>query len=158
VIAGKTGSLIATSAHYGAMFAGASPEVTAALTAYGEMVGVAFQLSDDILDVASDSTESGKTPGTDLREGVPTLPVLYALQSTRPEDARLQELLAQALTDDAEHAEALALLRAHPAMDQARSYVLDLARRASQRLDVLPAGPVKDALVAFADLIATRTA
>jgi heptaprenyl diphosphate synthase len=158
VIAGKTGSLIATSAHYGALFAGSSPEVTEALTAYGEMVGVAFQLSDDILDVASDSTESGKTPGTDLREGVPTLPVLYALQSTRPEDARLQELLAQALTDDAEHAEALALLRAHPAMDQARSYVLDLARRASQRLDVLPPGPVRDALEAFADLIATRTA
>ena len=85
------------------------------------MVGVAFQLSDDILDVTSDSDESGKTPGTDLREGVPTLPVLYALASTGPEDARLRELLAQALTDDAEHAEALALLRAHPAVDQARS-------------------------------------
>ena len=90
---------------------------------------------------ASDSDESGKTPGTDLREGVPTLPVLYALASTRPEDARLRELLAQALTDDADHAEALALLRAHPAMDQARAYVLDLARRASERLDVLPDGP-----------------
>ncbi len=157
VIAGKTGSLIATSARYGAMFAGATDEVTLALTEYGEMVGVAFQLSDDILDVASDSVDSGKTPGTDLREGVPTLPVLYALASTRPADARLRELLAQALTDDADHAEALALLRAHPAMDQARAYVLDLARRASERLDVLPEGPVRDALVAFADLIATRT-
>jgi heptaprenyl diphosphate synthase len=157
VIAGKTGSLIATSARYGATFAGASEEVTVALTEYGEMVGVAFQLSDDILDIASDSEDSGKTPGTDLREGVPTLPVLYALASTRPEDARLRELLAQALTDDADHAEALALLRAHPAMDQARAYVLDLARRASERLDVLPEGPVRDALVAFADLIATRT-
>ena len=88
---------------------------------------------------------------------MPTLPVLYALASTGPEDARLRELLAQALTDDADHAEALALLRPHPAMDQARSYVLDLARRASERLDVLPDGPVRDALVAFADLIATRT-
>ncbi|QIK65160.1 polyprenyl synthetase family protein [Nocardioides sp. HDW12B] len=157
VIGGKTGSLIATSARYGAMFGGASDEVTAALTEYGEMVGVAFQLSDDILDIASDSVESGKTPGTDLREGVPTLPMLYALATDGPEDARLRELLGRPLTDDGEHAEALALLRAHPAMDQARSYVLDLARRASGRLDVLPAGPVRDALVAFADLIATRT-
>ncbi len=69
VVAGKTGSLIATSARYGAIFAGATPEVEAALTTYGEKVGIAFQLSDDILDIASDSGDSGKTPGTDLREG-----------------------------------------------------------------------------------------
>ena len=82
VVAGKTGSLIATSARYGARFGGATPEVEQALAAYGEIVGSAFQLSDDIIDVASDSTESGKTPGTDLREGVPTLPVLMAQAST----------------------------------------------------------------------------
>src|SRR5215213_4897683 len=119
VVAGKTGSLIATSARYGAMFAGASEEIVDALTSYGEKVGVAFQLSDDILDIASESAESGKTPGTDLREGVPTLPVLMAQASTDPADARLLELLAEPLTDDARHAEALALLRAHPAMDRA---------------------------------------
>jgi heptaprenyl diphosphate synthase len=159
VVSGKTGSLIATSARYGAMFAGASPEVVEALRAYGEKVGIAFQLSDDILDVGSDSEESGKTPGTDLREGVPTLPTVLARRSTDPADARLLELLTSGpLDDDAEVAEALRLLRAHPAMDEARAYVLDLARQASQTLGVLPDGPVKDALVAFADLIATRTA
>ena len=86
VVAGKTGSLIATSARYGARFGGATPEVEEALAAYGEIVGSAFQLSDDIIDVASDSVESGKTPGTDLREGVPTLPVLMAqaLHATPP--------------------------------------------------------------------------
>ena len=89
VVAGKTGSLIATSARYGARFGGATPEVEAALTAYGEIVGSAFQLSDDILDIASDSDESGKTPGTDLREGVPTLPVLMARAAADPADARL---------------------------------------------------------------------
>ena len=78
MVAGKTGSLIATSARYGARFGGAPREVEDALTAYGEIVGTAFQLSDDILDIASDTDESGKTPGTDLREGVPTLPVLLA--------------------------------------------------------------------------------
>jgi heptaprenyl diphosphate synthase len=158
VVAGKTGSLIATSARYGAMFGGASSEVVSALTQYGEKVGIAFQLSDDILDVGSESAESGKTPGTDLREGVPTLPVLFALRSTDPGDRRLLELLRGPLTDDALHAEALALLRTHPAMDQARGYVLTLAREAAALLTVLEDGPVKDALVAFADLIATRTA
>ena len=158
VVAGKTGSLIATSARYGAMFAGAPEPVVAGLTTYGERVGVAFQLSDDILDVGSDTSESGKTPGTDLREGVRTLPVLFALRSQDPGDTRLRELLEGPLDDDARLAEALRLLRAHPAMQEARSYVLRLAGEATEALDVLPSGPVKDALVAFADLIATRTA
>ena len=158
VVTGKTGSLIATSARYGAMFAGASPEVVTALTEYGDKVGVAFQLSDDILDVGSDSEESGKTPGTDLREGVPTLPTLLARRSADPSDARLLELLDGPITDDGLHAEALGLLRSHSAMAEARSYVLDLAREATERLSVLPPSPAKDALVAFAELIATRTA
>ena len=158
VVEGKTGSLIATSARYGARFSGAPLAVEEALTAYGEKVGMAFQLSDDILDVASESDESGKTPGTDLREGVPTLPVLMAQRSADPADARLLELLAGDLTDDALHAEALDLLRKHPAMDEARQYVLDRAREAQDLLTALPDGPVKDALDAFAVLIATRTA
>ncbi len=158
VVAGKTGSLIATSARYGARFSGASLEVEEALTAYGEKVGAAFQLSDDILDVASESVESGKTPGTDLREGVPTLPVLMAQRSTDPADERLLTLLAGELTDDALHAEALDLLRKHPAMDEARQYVLDMAREAQDLLKAIPEGPVRDALDAFAVLIATRTA
>ena len=158
VVEGKTGSLIATSARYGARLSGAPLAVEEALTAYGEKVGMAFQLSDDILDVASESDESGKTPGTDLREGVPTLPVLMAQRSDDPADARLLELLAGDLTDDALHAEALDLLRKHPAMDEARQYVLDRAREAQDLLTALPDGPVKDALDAFAVLIATRTA
>jgi heptaprenyl diphosphate synthase len=157
VVEGKTGSLIATSARYGAMFSGAPAEVVEALTAYGEKVGIAFQLSDDILDVGSDSEESGKTPGTDLREGVPTLPVLFARRSTDPGDDRLRELLGAPLEDDALHAEALGLLRKHPAMDEARSYVLRLAREATEVLSVLEDGPVQEALEAFADLIATRS-
>jgi heptaprenyl diphosphate synthase len=157
VVAGKTGSLIATSARYGAIFGGATPEVTAALTAYGEIVGSAFQLSDDILDVASDSEESGKTPGTDLREGVPTLPVLMAQASTDPGDARLLELLVADLTDDGLHAETLALLRAHPAMAEAREYVVARAAEAKALLVALPEGPVRSALEDFADLVAFRT-
>jgi len=159
VVTGKTGSLIATSARYGAMFAGAPPEVQAALTSYGEKVGIAFQLSDDILDIASESAESGKTPGTDLREGVPTLPVLLARRSTDPADARLHELLGADLSDDGVHAEALELLRKHPAMDEARAYVLARSNEARELLRVLPFdSPVRAALDAFAEIVATRTA
>ncbi len=157
VVAGKTGSLIATSARYGARFSGAEPAVEEALASYGEIVGSAFQLSDDILDVASESGESGKTPGTDLREGVPTLPVLLALASDDPADERLHQLLRGDLDDDVRLDEALRLLRAHPAMAQARAYVVARAEEAKARLHLLPEGPVRTALEDFADVVATRS-
>jgi heptaprenyl diphosphate synthase len=157
VVAGKTGSLIATSARYGARFGGATPEVEEALTAYGEIVGSAFQHSDDILDIASESGESGKTPGTDLREGVPTLPVLMARASSDPADSRLHELLDGDLSDDVRHAEVLDLLRKHPALDEARAYVLARAQEAKALLTALPEGPVRQALEAFADVVAVRS-
>lgn len=163
VVAGKTGSLIATSAQYGARFGGATREVEEALTCYGEMIGSAFQLSDDLLDIASESEESGKTPGTDLREGVPTLPVLMAREmsagSSDPEQVRLLELLdADLAADDELHAECLALLRKHPAMDRAQEYVLARAAEAKAQLAVLPEGGVREALEAFADVVASRSA
>ncbi len=158
VVAGKTGSLIATSARYGARFGGTSAEVEEALAAYGEIVGSAFQLSDDIVDIASESEELGKASGTDLREGVPTLPVLMAQQHRGPEHARLLELLDSDLGDDERRAEALALLRAHPAMTEARQYVVARAEEAKAHLRVLPEGPVRAALEEFADVVATRSA
>lgn len=156
VVADKTGSLIATAALFGAKMAGASLEVQAALTEFGERIGAAFQLRDDIIDVTSETDDSGKTPGTDLREGVPTLPVLLALRSTDPADARLQALVSQPLVDDEEHAEALALLRAHPAMDEARAYVQAEADAARALLRTLPEQPARAALEALCDTVATR--
>ncbi|MCR4513845.1 polyprenyl synthetase family protein, partial [Aeromicrobium sp. 50.2.37] len=123
VVADKTGSLIATSARFGARAAGTSEQVEAALTEFGERIGVAFQLSDDVLDIASESDDSGKTPGTDLREGVPTLPTLLALRGTDPADAELRERLAGPIEDDAVVEEVLAALRVHPAMAEARAHV-----------------------------------
>ena len=157
VVAGKTGSLIATSARYGAMFGGAPAEVVEALSRYGEIVGSIFQLSDDILDITSESAESGKTPGTDLREGVPTLPVLMARTSTDPADARLLELLSSDLTDDALHAEALDLLRRYPALQRASDYVVARTAEAKELLTVLEPGPVRTALESFTDAVATRS-
>lgn len=156
VVADKTGSLIATSARLGAKMSGASVEIELALTEFGERIGAAFQLSDDIIDISSETDDSGKTPGTDLREGVPTLPVLFALQGTDPADARLRELLSQPLVDDGLHTEALTLLRAHRAMDEARAYVRAEADAARAMLSTLPAGSARAALEALCDTVVTR--
>jgi heptaprenyl diphosphate synthase len=156
VVADKTGSLIATSARFGAMMAGAPADVQETLTEFGERIGAAFQLADDIIDIASETGDSGKTPGTDLREGVPTLPTLIALRSTDPESARLRSLLAKPLTDDTEHAEALALLRAHPALTEARAYVQAEADAASVLLAKLPESSARSALQELCDTVVTR--
>jgi heptaprenyl diphosphate synthase len=157
VVADKTGSLIATCARFGSMLSGAEEQVVDQLTRFGERIGIAFQLSDDVLDVASTSAESGKTPGTDLREGVPTLPVLHALASSDPADARLQELLRSDLTDDARHAEALDLLRAHPAMDAARADVRSWADDARRVLANLPDVPARAILEFLCDAVVDRS-
>ncbi|WP_404817219.1 polyprenyl synthetase family protein [Streptomyces thermolineatus] len=159
VIAGKTGSLIAVSGRFGAIMAGADGKIVDTLTQYGERIGTAFQLADDYLDIASDSHESGKTPGTDLREGVATLPVLHVLASEDrgADDRRLRELLTgPPLTDDALHAEALALLRVHPAMEQARRDTLRFADEARAILAPLPDCPAKEALAGLCDSVVHR--
>jgi heptaprenyl diphosphate synthase len=154
VLADKTGSLIAAAGRYGAMMSGVSPEITDRIADFGESIGIAFQLSDDLLDIESEV--SGKTPGKDLREGIRTLPVLFALADpdTPP---RLRELLSRAITDDAEHAEALAALRVHPAMDQAREVLEQWADRARERLTALPDCDAKSAMVTLVDNVAYRT-
>jgi heptaprenyl diphosphate synthase len=156
VLADKTGVLIATAARYGAMFSGCSPEVVETMREFGERLGVAFQLADDLIDIASDADATGKTPGTDLREGKRTLPVLHALASTDPADARLQELLLGDLADDDRLGEALTLLRAHPAMERARAHTEAVARQAQDVLDPLPPSEARDARYALATGVVTR--
>ncbi len=155
VVADKTGSLIAASAVFGGMVCGASAEVLSALAAYGEEIGVVFQLSDDIIDIASDTT--GKTPGTDLREGVSTLPTLLAKASDDPADARLRELLAGPIDDPDDLAEALTSMRAHPALQQARDEINRRSQLAKAQLAALPEGNAKTALIELCDQVVQRS-
>jgi heptaprenyl diphosphate synthase len=101
--------------------------------------------------------QTGKTPGTDLREGIPTLAGLIALTSEDPADDRLKELLSRPLPDDAEHAEALALLRAHPAIDEARKQAHGWSDSARDLLESLPAGAARDVLAVLCDYVVSRT-
>ncbi len=155
VVAEKTGSLIATAGRYGAMFSGASQERIDALRRFGEKIGIAFQISDDIIDIASPAAQSGKTPGTDLREGVRTLPMLYAL--AEPGVDRLRVLLAGPLTDDTLIAEALHLLRGSPGLDQAVQALRSHTDSARAELAVLPPGSARDALASVTSYLAART-
>ncbi|MFC9651823.1 MULTISPECIES: polyprenyl synthetase family protein [unclassified Streptomyces] len=160
VVGGKTGSLVAVSCRFGAMTSGADESVVDILTQYGERLGVAFQLADDVLDIASDSHESGKIPGTDLREGIPTLPVLLLRAQAeaygKPEDLALVELLDGDLSDDERLSEALRLLRAHPALEQARRDTVRYAQEARATLTPLPDGYAKSALIELCDAVVHR--
>lgn len=157
VIAQKTGSLIATAGRYGGMYSGAAPEHVEALHRYGEIIGTAFQISDDVIDIASPAAESGKTPGTDLREGVRTLPMLYALADSGVESTRLRALLAAPLSDDADVDEALALLRKSSGLERAAATLGEYAARARTVLDALPACSARDALELLARYVVART-
>ncbi|HSP36445.1 MAG TPA: polyprenyl synthetase family protein [Frankiaceae bacterium] len=149
VIDDKTGSLIATSGRLGAQLAGAGAATVEALATYGQRIGVAFQLSDDLLDITSGSEESGKTPGTDLREGIRTLPILFAEQDgfELPVDLSSDNVLAEALVQ----------LRAHPALERARASLQREADAARACLIDLPDIPARSALDALCDVVVART-
>jgi heptaprenyl diphosphate synthase len=158
VIAEKTGSLIATSGRYGGMFSGCAPEHVEALRRFGATIGTAFQISDDVIDIASPSDSSGKTPGTDLREGIHTLPMLYALQDSGPDADRLAVLLARPITDDSEVDEALELLRTGTGLARAREVLADEAAAARAELAKLPSCAATDALASLTTYVVDRTA
>ncbi len=158
VVADKTGSLISASARFGAMVSGAPDEVKETLTVFGEKIGIAFQLADDIIDIASDSHQSGKTPGTDLREGVPTLVTLNLLKSTRAEDRELQKLVSAPIKDEDTVAQVLSELRKHPALEESKSQLQQIARDARVALGPLPVNDVTGALFSLCDAIVDRSA
>ena len=145
VVADKTGSLIATSARFGALLSGAPIEVVDTLTKFGEKIGIAFQVADDLLDIASTETASGKTPGTDLKEGVPTLVTLFVMADNDPANRVLIEKLSKPISDE-DLAGVIQELRNHKALKQVQDYLSDVANEANQLLVNLPNGPAKNAL------------
>ncbi|MDD4867683.1 MAG: polyprenyl synthetase family protein [Mycobacterium sp.] len=156
VVYEKTGCLIAAAGQFGGMFSGADDDHIRRLSRVGGIVGTAFQISDDIIDIDSDSRESGKLPGTDIREGVHTLPMVYALREPGPEAARLRELLAAPVEDDEAVMEALTLLRASPGMAKAKRFLAEYAGRARDELALLPDVPGRHALRTLVDYTVSR--
>ena len=157
VVSDKTGSLIATSARFGAMLSGADREIVETLTKFGEKIGIAFQLADDVIDISSDASQSGKVPGTDLKEGIPTLVTLQIISSNLEEDKELRQLLQSPLPEE-KIADVLIKLRQHRALKDAKSYLHNLSLEAKQLLQPLPAIPARSALEGLCDAVIERTA
>lgn len=156
VIEEKTAVLIASAGYLGSYHAGASEDVSAALSRIGHAVGMIFQIVDDIIDIFSDPEESGKTPGTDLREGVFTLPVLYALEEDSEAGAELRELLVGPLKDDAAVQRALELLHASSGRDKAMEDVRRYLGVVDRELESLPDIPAAAALRQLSDYTIRR--
>lgn len=159
VLADKTGSLIACAAEFGLVLSNGPEEFVEPLRTFGERVGVAFQLVDDVIDVQSSQEELGKQPGTDLREGIPTLPLLLLRQraESSSEDARTLAQIEADLSSDDTVARALETLSAHPVTVETLARATALSDEAKQALSPLPAGAIRSALERFADFLVNRT-
>lgn len=158
VMADKTGSLIAASAQIGLIISGGDRKYEPALVEFGEAIGVAFQLIDDVIDIA-EAGKSGKTPGTDLRAGVPTLPVLLLREQAKTDaaaQALVNEIDGDLSTDEALNS-VVAKLREHEVTVKAEAEARAWAAKAISAIDVLPEGSVKNALVTFANAVVDRT-
>lgn len=165
VLADKTGSLVAQSARFGAELSGAPEAVTKAVVQFGEKIGVAFQLADDVIDLSSDSADSGKTPGTDLREGVDTMPILLlrqdAARGVLDEDG--QKILAELsrgtlVSEDAALERVVQMLRAHSVLERTRQLAFSWCEDAKAAISSLGDKEVKAALEKFADTLVNRIA
>jgi heptaprenyl diphosphate synthase len=166
VLADKTGSLIATAGRVGVLFSDAPEQFIEPVVQFGEKIGVAFQLIDDVIDLSPREGDTGKTPGTDLRAGVATLPLLY-LRRMAESNSDAQELLRRidhdvntAFYEDEDTPEftsAIAELREHEVTRMTLAEAHRWAAEAVAALDPLPDGPVKKALTRFAETIVERS-
>lgn len=159
VLADKTASLLALAGQLGAQLSGAPQGVDDVMRRYGEKVGVAFQLADDVLDLESDPDTSGKTPGTDLREGVPTMPTLLVRRRAAEGDLGAESLvhaLESDLSDDEALSRVVTMLRRDPALEETRALAQRTADDAVAILEELPEGPVREALIAFTRTLVER--
>ena len=157
VVAEKTGSLFGLCARYGGYLSGAKPEIVETLVKFSEELGIAFQLADDVIDIESSSNQSGKTPGTDLREGVPTLVTLLVQKMARPEDARLLQLLSGPITDERDVTFALEALRNHSALGEAKQITMQYAESARKMLSSLPLNGTTEGLLNLCDALVSRS-
>jgi heptaprenyl diphosphate synthase len=151
----KTAALIATSCRLGGMLGEAASETIERLDDFGMSLGMAFQLSDDIMDVISTEEELHKLPGQDMKQGLYTLPVLHALEDVGVR-SRLRELLTSGLPEEGHLAEALELVRSEGPLARSREAVTEQVRRAIRLASGLEDGRARDALVHFAEFLASR--
>lgn len=159
VVRGKTAALFSAATEVGGVIAGGSADQVRALFDYGDALGIAFQIVDDLLDYGGATDTIGKNVGDDFRERKLTLPVIKAVAQATPEERAFWSRTIEAgdqRDGDLDHA--LSLLAHHGAMEAARRDALDHAARARAALEVLPEHPIRDLLSDLAEFVVSRVA
>jgi octaprenyl-diphosphate synthase len=157
VVRGKTAALFSAATEVGAVIAGAPEAQVRALFDYGDALGIAFQIVDDILDYGGQDSVIGKNTGDDFRERKLTLPVIKAVASATPEERTFWErVIEKGDQREGDLAEALAILSRHGAIAAARRESLDWAERARRALDNLPVHPLREMLLGLVDFVVER--
>ena len=156
VIRYKTAKLFEASARIGAVLAGSDSPLEEACAAYGQALGTAFQIVDDLLDYEGTTAALGKNVGDDLREGKPTLPLLAAMSRGTPEE---RELIRHAIQNGEVDRldEIVAIVRRTGALDITREAARAEAERAREHISALPSSQFKDALLRLTVLAVDRT-
>lgn len=153
----KTATLFELPCQLGAYFSGIDRTRAASLAAYGRDLGLAFQLADDALDLIGDPYETGKAVGTDVRQGIYSIPIVRALRRKDPSARELHELLTRVRLDDGEVARAVALVHASGTIDEVLGLARTRAGRAVRRLGSLPQSDGRRSLSALAEYAVART-
>ncbi|MEL6376082.1 MAG: polyprenyl synthetase family protein [Pseudomonadota bacterium] len=157
VVRGKTAALFSAATEVGGVIADVPEEQIQALFDYGDALGIAFQIVDDLLDYQGDSKATGKNVGDDFRERKLTLPVIKAVaQANEEEHAFWQRTIEKGDQNDGDLAQALRLLDEHNALDQTKEDAKAWSEKAKSALTLLPQHPVRDMLHALADYVVAR--
>ena len=159
VVRGKTAALFSAATEVGGVIAGASDAVTRALFDYGDALGIAFQIADDLLDYGGSAAVIGKNTGDDFRERKVTLPVIKAVaKADTAERAFWVRVIEQGQQGDGDLAQAMAIMARHGAMAAARAEAMVWAGRAQAALAVVPDHPLRQVLADLADYVVSRLA
>jgi heptaprenyl diphosphate synthase len=151
----KTAALLETCCYCGAIVARLDGQHTEALRQYGYLLGMAFQIADDVLDYTSTAVELGKPVGADLRQGTVTLPLMLALRDADCEP-RLRSVLTRLPMSDGDYEEVVAVVRSSAAIAKAEAQAHDFAVRARRQLAIFDPSPAKDTLEAVCDYVVDR--
>ncbi|VDC23661.1 polyprenyl synthetase family protein [Pseudogemmobacter humi] len=157
VVRGKTAALFSAATESGAVIAGAGPEEVRALFTYGDALGIAFQIADDLLDYGGTSSAIGKNTGDDFRERKLTLPVIRAVaKADAPERAFWSRVIEKGDQHEGDLEQALALMARHGAMEAAQNDAFAWAATAREALAALPDHPLREMLADLADYVVSR--
>ena len=153
----KTSALIAAATKAGAILGGGTPQQVNALAEYGRLIGMAFQIQDDYLDVVSDEKQLGKPVGSDIVEGKMTLMVVHTLSAASPEDKdELISILNSQSEDEENVKKAISIFDKYGSINYARDIAQDNVKNAKKQLDLVEDSQAKEALFQMADFMLQR--